>query len=161
MQTIIIGVSSGIAAFKVVDLVKNLKKKYNVIVVMTEKAKKMISSQEFEKASGNKVASELFPKGFDYKKVLKERKVEHISLADMASVICVVPATANILGKVANGIADDLLSTTMLATKADLLMCPSMNVNMWNNKITQKNISKLKKGGVFFIEPTCGTLACG
>jgi phosphopantothenoylcysteine decarboxylase/phosphopantothenate--cysteine ligase len=116
MQTILLGVSSGIAAFKAIELVKNLKKKgYNVIVIMTEHAKKMLSKKDFEKASGNKVASELFPKGFSYKEVLKKRKVEHISLADMASVICVVPATANIIAKVANGISDDLLSTTILA----------------------------------------------
>jgi len=162
MQTILVGVSSGIAAFKVVSLVKFLRKKgYNVIVVMTENAKKMISPSEFEKASGNKVASELFPKGFDYKKVLKQRKVEHISLADMASVICVTPATANIIGKIANGIADDLLSTTILASKAPLLVCPSMNVNMWNNDITRLNVSILRKKGAFFVESECGKLACG
>ena len=101
MQIILIGVSSGIAAFKVIPLVSSLRKKrYNVIVIMTENAKKMISQKEFEKASGNKVPAELFPKGFDYKKVLMERKVEHISLADMASVIVIVPTTANIIAAV-------------------------------------------------------------
>lgn len=162
MQTILIGVSSGIAAFKVISLVGSLRKKrYNIMVIMTEHAKKMISVKELEKASGNKVAIELFPNGFDYKKILKERKVEHISLADMASVICIVPATANIIAKVSNGIADDLLSTTLLASNASLLFCPSMNVNMWNNKITQQNILKLKKIGAFFVDPCSGMLACG
>jgi len=162
MQTILVGVTSGIAAFKVISLVKSLRKKgYNVIVVMTEHAKKMISFREFEKASGNKVATSLFPNGFDYKKVLKERKVEHISLADKASVIVIVPATANIIGKVANGIADDLLSTTILASKGTLLFCPSMNVNMWNNKVVQENVSKIRKKGAFFVGPCSGMLACG
>ncbi|MCK5281953.1 MAG: bifunctional phosphopantothenoylcysteine decarboxylase/phosphopantothenate--cysteine ligase CoaBC [Nanoarchaeota archaeon] len=162
MHTVLVGVSSGIAAFKVISLVKSLKKRgYNVIVIMTEHAKKMISEKEFEKASGNKVVSELFPKGFDYKRVLKERKVKHISLADMASVIIVVPATANIIAKIANGVADDILTTTILASKAELLVCPSMNVNMWNNKRTQENISKLRNKGIFFFGPEKGKLACG
>ena len=162
MHTILIGVSSGIAAFKAVELVRSLKSKgYNLIVIMTEKAKRMLSEKEFERASGNKVASELFPKGFDYRKVLKERKVEHISLAEKASVICVVPATANIIAKTANGIADDLLSTTILASKANILFCPSMNVNMWNNEITKKNIEKIKQRGYFIVEPEYGMLACG
>ncbi|MCK5008954.1 MAG: bifunctional phosphopantothenoylcysteine decarboxylase/phosphopantothenate--cysteine ligase CoaBC [Deltaproteobacteria bacterium] len=156
------GVSSGIAAFKVISLVKSLKKRgYNVIVIMTEHAKKMISEKEFEKASGNKVVSELFPKGFDYKRVLKERKVKHISLADMASVIIVVPATANIIAKIANGVADDILTTTILASKAELLVCPSMNVNMWNNKVTQENLKKLGERNAFLVEPESGLLACG
>ena len=88
MQTILIGVTSGIAAFKALDLVERLKTRgYNVIVIMTTHAKKMLSEQEFERASGNPVASELFPPGFDYKQILEKREVEHISLADMASVI--------------------------------------------------------------------------
>ena len=161
MQTIIIGVTSGIASFKVISLVKSLRKKYNVIVIMTEHAKKMIEPSEFEMASGNKVPSKLFPKGFDYKKILKHRKVPHISLADKASVICIVPATANIIGKAANGIADDLLSTTILATKGTLLFCPSMNVNMWNNRVTQENLKKLCDRGSFFVDPEEGMLACG
>ncbi|KAJ6246065.1 phosphopantothenoylcysteine decarboxylase [Anaeramoeba flamelloides] len=160
--TVLVGVSSGIAAFKVVDLVKRLKShSYNVVVMMTHNAKKMISEKEFEIASGNPVASELFPSGFDYKDVLERREVEHISLADMASVICVTPATANILAKISHGIADDLLSTTILATNAKLLLCPSMNVNMWNKGVTQKNIQLLKQRGHYFVPPEKGRLACG
>jgi len=162
MQTILIGVTSGIAAYKVIKLVKNLRKKnFNVIVIMTEHAKKMLSVADFEKASGNKVASSLFPKDFDYKKILKKRKVDHISLADKADLIAIAPATANIIAKVANGVADDLLSTTILASKASLLFCPSMNVNMWNKKVTQKNLRMIKKKGGFFIGPESGMLACG
>jgi len=161
-NTILIGISSGIAAFKVVSLVSNLRRRgLEVIVLMTEHSKKMISPAEFEKASGNKVASELFPADFDYRKILKKRRIEHISLADKASVICIVPATANIIAKIANGIADDLLTTTVLASRAALLFCPSMNVNMWNNKLTQENIGALKEMGAFFVEPEEGDLACG
>ncbi|MBD3163740.1 bifunctional phosphopantothenoylcysteine decarboxylase/phosphopantothenate--cysteine ligase CoaBC [Candidatus Woesearchaeota archaeon] len=160
--TILICVTSGIAAFKTLNLIALLRKEgYNVIVIMTEHAKKMISPKEFEKASGNKVISELFPKGFDYRKVLKERKVKHISLADRASVVCVVPATANVIAKLANGIADDILTTTVLASKAALLICPSMNLNMWNNKITQENMKKLRDKGSYFAGPEKGMLACG
>ncbi len=162
MQTILIGVTSGIAAFKAVDLVEGLKKQgYNVIVMMTAHAKEMLPGQKFERASGNPVASELFPPGFDYKKVLEKREVEHINLADMACVICIVPATANILAKISHGIADDLLTTTILASHAALLFCPSMNVNMWNKDITQNNINSLKQTGAFFVPPEKGKLACG
>jgi phosphopantothenoylcysteine decarboxylase/phosphopantothenate--cysteine ligase len=162
MQTILIGVTSGIASYKIVPLVGSLTNKgYNVIVMMTEHAKKMLSEKEFEKASKNKVASELFPKNFDYKKILKERKVDHISLADMADVICIAPATANIIAKLANGIADDLLTTTVLASKAPLLICPSMNVNMWENPFTQSNLKKLSQIGANFVPPEKGMLACG
>ena len=162
MHTILIGVSSGIAAFKVIDLVERLKERgYDVIVLMTDHAKKMLSEQEFERASGNPVASELFPPGFNYQEVLERREVEHISLAERASVICIAPATANILAKISHGIADDLLTTTVLATQAALLFCPSMNVNMWNNDVTQENINSLKQKGCFFVPPEKGPLACG
>ncbi|MBR9699121.1 bifunctional phosphopantothenoylcysteine decarboxylase/phosphopantothenate--cysteine ligase CoaBC [Candidatus Woesearchaeota archaeon] len=161
MTTVLVGVSSGIAAYKILDLVKKLRKKHNVIVVMTDSAKRMISPKEFAKASGNKVASELFPKGFDYKKVLKQRKVDHIGLADKAAVMVIAPCTANTLAKMAHGIGEDLLTTTVLATRASILLCPSMNVNMWKNKATQNNISLLKKRGFHFIHPEEGSLACG
>lgn len=158
---IIVGVSSGIALFKVVDLVKNLKKKFNVTVIMTEHSTKLISPKEFERASGNKVAVNLFRKGFDYKDYLKKKEIKHISLADKADIIVIAPATANIIAKLANGISDDLLTTTVLATKADVIVCPSMNVNMWNNDLTQNNINKLKKQGFHIIDPEYGMLACG
>ncbi|MDO8480938.1 MAG: bifunctional phosphopantothenoylcysteine decarboxylase/phosphopantothenate--cysteine ligase CoaBC [Nanoarchaeota archaeon] len=162
MRTILVGVSSGIAAFKAVEVVESLKKQgYRVIVLMTDSAKKMVSPKAFEKASGNPALSELFPQGFDYKKVLKERKVEHIQLADSAAVFAIVPATANIIANLAHGIAYDLVTTTALATHAPLLIFPSMNVNMWQHPATRENLATLKQRGAIIIDPDCGDLACG
>ncbi len=162
MQTIVVCVSSGIAAFKVLELVRNLrKKKFGVIVLMSKNAQKMIPAKEFERASGNTVAIELFDKNFNYKKVLKKRSVDHISLADKADVIVVAPATANTIAKIAGGVADDLLTTTLLASKAPVLICPSMNCHMWENEKTQLNIKSLKRKGTFFVDPEKGDLACG
>ncbi|HLE00574.1 MAG TPA: bifunctional phosphopantothenoylcysteine decarboxylase/phosphopantothenate--cysteine ligase CoaBC [Bdellovibrionota bacterium] len=161
-KTILIGVTSGIAAFKIVQLVRDFRRRgYEIIVLMTDNAKKMISADEFEAASGNRVAHELFPNGFDYKTILKTRTVEHISLAEKASLVCVAPATANVVAKIAHGIADDLLTTVLLATKAPVLLCPSMNVNMWRKSVTQANISTLLGGGYRILEPAKGALACG
>jgi phosphopantothenoylcysteine decarboxylase/phosphopantothenate--cysteine ligase len=161
-KEIIIGVTSGIALYKVVDLVKSLRKKSNVTVIMTEHATKLIDSKEFEKASKNKVAINLFKKDFDYRKYIKKKEyIKHISLADKADLIVIAPATANVVAKLANGVADDLLTTTVLATQADVVVCPSMNVHMWQNKLTQKNVEKLKKLNFHIIEPEYGDLACG
>lgn len=162
MKEIIVGVTSGIALYKVVDLVKLLRKKANVTVIMTEHATKLIERKEFEKASNNKVAVELFKKNFDYANYIKNKKyIKHISLADKACLVVIAPATANIIAKLANGVADDLLTTTVLATKADVIVCPSMNVNMWNKEITKKNVNQLRKMGFHIIEPEYGKLACG
>ncbi|MBW2978043.1 bifunctional phosphopantothenoylcysteine decarboxylase/phosphopantothenate--cysteine ligase CoaBC, partial [Candidatus Woesearchaeota archaeon] len=103
----------------------------------------------------------LFKKGFDYKKYLKSQRIKHISLADRADLVVIAPATANTIANLANGIANDLLSTTVLASKADKIICPAMNVNMWENKITKQNISKLRKLNFHVIEPEHGRLACG
>ncbi|MDZ4209911.1 MAG: bifunctional phosphopantothenoylcysteine decarboxylase/phosphopantothenate--cysteine ligase CoaBC, partial [Candidatus Curtissbacteria bacterium] len=116
---------------------------------------------KFEKASGNKVAVELFEKDFDYQITLKEKKVAHVTLADKADVMVIAPATANIIAKLASGIADDFLTTTALATTAPIIICPAMNTNMWNNPATMQNIAKLKSLGYLIIEPTSGMLACG
>ncbi len=161
MKELIVGVTSGIALYKVVDLVSSLKDKFNITVIMTEHATKLINQKVFEKASGNKVATKLFRKGFDYKKYLKLMEIKHISLADKADLILIAPTTANTIAKLANGIADDLLTTTVLATKADVILCPSMNVNMWDNKLTQSNLKKLKQTNFHIIEPEYGKLACG
>lgn len=159
---IIIGVSSGIAAFKVIDLVKLLKKNgLDVFVVMTENATKMVDSAKFEKVSGHKVYKNLFSKDFDYQKILEKHQVEHIALADKADLFVVAPATANTIAKMAHGIADDFLTTTLLATRAPILVCPSMNVHMFRNPITQENINRLLKFGVRFVHPGIGELACG
>src|SRR3989344_1211306 len=160
---IIIGVTSGIACYKIIELIKALKKlNHNVNAIMTKNSLNLIEPKEFEKASGNKVAVGLFRKGWGYEDYLKHNKdIKHISLAEKADIVVVAPATANIIGKVANGIADDLLSTTIMATKAPVLFCPAMNCNMWNNPIVKENARKLKKLGYIVLEPETGRLACG
>jgi len=161
-KTIIVGVTSGIAAYKTLDLVRSLKKDgANVFVVMTKSAMAMVPSSKFKKTSGNKVYSELFKKGFDYKDILKIRRVDHIDLADKADVVVIAPATANSIAKIAHGIADDFLTTMLLATTAPIIICPSMNVHMWTNPLVQENIAKLKNLGYHIIEPEEGKLACG
>jgi len=161
-KNILIGVTSGIAAYKVLDLIKLLRNEGNeVFVIMTKGATEMISPKLFEKASGNKAYINLFEKNFNYKEVLKNRKVEHIELADKCDVMVIAPATANIIAKLAHGIADDFLTTTALAVTAPIIICPSMNVNMWGNPLVQENLNKLKSIGYQVIEPASGMLACG
>ena len=161
-KTIVLGVTSGIAAFKIIDLAKNLKKSgFNVRVIMTKYATQMVPRQEFEKVTGSKVNMEMFEKDFDYKKIIKNRKVDHIELADNADVVVIAPATANAIAKIAHGIADDFLTTTLLATLAPVIVFPSMNVHMWENPIVQDNLKTLKKYGFMIIEPSSGPLACG
>ena len=159
-KNIIIGVAAGIACFKVVDLISNLRM-YNLEIIMTKEALNLISPLEFERASGNKVSVNMFRKGFDYKDYIKQQKMNHISLADKADIIVIAPATANLIGKLANGIADDLLTTTVMASDAPVLVCPSMNTKMWQNPVVQENVSKLRKIGYYFVEPEYGKLACG
>ncbi|MEK7517919.1 MAG: bifunctional phosphopantothenoylcysteine decarboxylase/phosphopantothenate--cysteine ligase CoaBC [Patescibacteria group bacterium] len=161
-KTIIVGVTSGIAAYKTLDLVRLLKKDgADVFVVMTKSAKEMVPTSKFEKASGNRVYSELFEKGFDYRDILKIRLVDHINLADKADIVVVAPATANCIAKIAHGMADDFLTTMLLATTAPIIVCPSMNVHMWENNIVSDNINKLRLLGYRIIEPEEGQLACG
>jgi len=161
-KTIIVGVTSGIAAYKTLDLVETLKKDgAEVFVVMTKSATLMVPSSKFKKASGNKVYSKLFEKGFNYTDILKIRRVDHIDLADKADIVVIAPATANIIAKIAHGIADDFLTTTLLAVDCPVIICPSMNVNMWNNPIVEENIAKLRTLGYHIIDPEKGMLACG
>ena len=161
-KNILIGVTSGIAAYKVLELISLLKNEdYEVFVIMTKSATEMIDIGDFEKTSGNKVFVNLFEKNFDYREVLKKRKVEHIELADKTDVMVIAPATANIIGKLAHGMVDDFLTTTALAMTAPIIICPSMNVNMWGNPLVQENLVKLKSVGYQIIEPTRGMLACG
>lgn len=160
-KTVVMGITGGIAAFKILDLVAKLKREYRVVVIMTPSARKIVSPKEFEKATGNKVLTELFEKNFDYKEILKKRKVEHIEIAQSASLIVVAPATANVIAKLAGGIADDYLTTTILAATCPIILCPSMNVSMWNHPSTQKNIGILKSFGYHIIDPDSGMLACG
>lgn len=162
-KTIVFGVTSSIACFKALDIIKRLKKNnIDVIPVLTKNTLNLISAKEFEAASGNKAAVELFRKGMKYNDYLNDnKKVRHISLADKADLLLVAPATANFIGKISNGIADDLLTTTVIATKSKVVLCPAMSSNMWSNPIVQGNIRKLKKIGYIFIEPEEGRLACG
>ena len=162
-KNVVIGVTGGIACYKVLDLIKELRRlKANVYTILTKNALNLIDTSEFEEASGNKVQTELFEPDINYKDYIKKNKeIKHISLADIADLFLVCPATANIIGKTANGIADDLLSTSIMATNASVLICPAMNVNMWKNPITQENIEKLRKLKYEFIDPEYGELACG
>src|SRR5690606_18022150 len=151
---VIEGVCGGIAAYKAADLVSRLKKQNaNVDVIMTENATKFVSPLTFQTLSNNPVYVDMFaePKHFD---------VEHISLAKKADVFIIAPATANIIGKIANGIADDLLTTTIMATRAKVIFAPAMNTNMYLNPIVQKNMEYLRELGYEFIEPGTGLLAC-
>jgi len=128
---------------------------------MTVSASHIVPSQTLRRASGNAVYTELFPKNFSYKTILKKRVVNHIALAHSASLFVIVPATANIMAKLAHGIADDFLTTTALAVRCPVLICPSMNTDMWFHPATQNNILKLKKLGYSILEPDDGVLACG
>ncbi|MBP3461825.1 MAG: bifunctional phosphopantothenoylcysteine decarboxylase/phosphopantothenate--cysteine ligase CoaBC [Bacilli bacterium] len=154
-KNIVIGITGGIACYKVCEIISYLVREgVNVNVIMTKNATKFITPLTIETLSKNKVVIDMFEK--------KEHvEVEHISLARKADLILVVPATANIIGKVANGIADDMLSTTIMATTSKVVFAPAMNNEMYNNKIVQDNIKKLKKYGYEFINPVEGNLACG
>lgn len=154
-KTVVIGVSGGIAVYKALDIISTLRKKdIDVRVIMTEAATKFVTPLTFQSLSQNMVITDMFaePKAFE---------IQHISLAQRADIMLVAPATANVIGKVANGIADDMLSTTVMATRAKVIFAPAMNTNMYENKIVQSNIEKLKSHGYDFIEPASGRLACG
>ena len=151
---IAIGVTGGIASYKSVDIVSRLKKAgHNVDVIMTKSATQFVTPLTFRQISSNDVVVDMFE--------VKSHNVEHISLAEKADLFLIAPATANIIGKVANGIADDMLSTTIMATKAPILFAPAMNTNMYENIIFQENLLKLKNIGYHIIEPASGYLACG
>lgn len=154
-KKIALGVTGGIAVYKAVDLVSRLRKQgAEVRVIMTEHAQEFVTPLTFKEISGNKVAVSMWDSN-------QEFNVEHISLANWADAFVVAPATANILAKMANGIADDLLSTTLLAAQAPIIVCPAMNTGMYQNPITQENIAKLQKYGVTVMPPAVGYLACG
>ena len=162
-KTIVIGLTGGIACYKVLDLIKELRKLGAIVhVIMTEHSMHLVDIKDFEKASGNEVQTSLFHPKINYIEYIKKNKpIKHISLADIADLFLICPATANIIGKIANGIADDLLSTSIPATIAPVLICPAMNVKMWKNMIVQENVKKLRKLNYHFVEPEYGELACG
>ena len=154
-KKIVLGVTGGIAVYKAVDLVSRLRKQgCEVRVVMTEHAQQFVTPLTFKEISGNQVAVSMWSSN-------QEFNVEHIALANWADAFVVAPATANIIAKMAYGLADDLLSTTLLAAQAPIVVCPAMNTGMYENAATQENISKLKSRGVTVMPPAVGKLACG
>lgn len=154
-KTVILGVTGGIAVYKAVELLRLLTKAGAAVhVVMTKAATEFVTPLTFQTLSGNQVHSELF-------NLITEQEIGHISLADRADLCIIAPATANCIGKLAGGIADDLLTTTIMATKAPVLLAPAMNVNMYENAIYRENEARLQHHGYLFIPPVSGSLACG
>ena len=152
---VVLGVSGGIAAYKSCELVSRLKKLgADVHVIMTRNAEEFVAPLSFETLSDNKVVRGMFEER-------EEHDVRHVALAKLADVFVVAPATANVIAKFARGIADDMLSTTWLASDAPKLVAPAMNTAMYDDEATQDNISLLKERGVMFVEPGVGRLACG
>ena len=154
-KKIVLGVTGGIAVYKAVDLVSRLRKQgCEVRVVMTEHAQQFVTPLTFKEISGNQVAVSMWSSN-------QEFNVEHIALANWADAFVVAPATANIIAKMAYGLADDLLSTTLLAAQAPIVVCPAMNTGMYENVATQENIAKLQGRGITVMPPAVGKLACG
>lgn len=154
-KNIILGVTGGIAAYKCVDLVSRLRKQgANVHVILTKGAQNFVTETAMREISGNPVVTSMWQE-------IQQYDVEHIALAQLADVVLVAPATANVIAKCACGIADDMLTTTLLATKAPVFFAPAMNTNMYENSITQQNLHTLQERGCHIIEPAAGHLACG
>ncbi len=152
---ILLGISGGIAAYKAASLASSLVKQHaDVHVVMTENATKLISPVVFDSLTGNKTSIDTFDRNY-------EHKVEHIALATLADLVIVAPATANVIAKFANGLADDMLTTTVLACRCPKICAPAMNTGMYDNPVTQDNIDKLRHYGWEIVEPADGYLACG
>ncbi|WP_122788477.1 bifunctional phosphopantothenoylcysteine decarboxylase/phosphopantothenate--cysteine ligase CoaBC [Intestinibacillus sp. Marseille-P6563] len=154
-KSVVLCVTGGIAAYKAADLTSKLKKKgAEVFILMTESATEFITPLTLEVLSNNRVTVDMFNREFPW-------EVEHISLAKRADVFVVAPATANVIGKAAHGIADDMVTTTLMATKAPLVIAPAMNTGMYENPVVQQNIELLRARGTRFVEPASGRLACG
>ena len=154
-KKIILGITGGIAAYKAIELARLfIKSGASVWPVMTKASANFITPLTLQTVAGNPVARDMFD-------LTQESRISHIELAEKADIVVVAPATANIIGKAASGIADDLLTTIIMATRAPLLFAPAMNSNMYENKIVQANIERLKKNGCSFIGPEEGELACG
>jgi len=155
MKNVVLGVTGGIAAYKALEVVSRLKKLgINVDVAMSKSAQEFVTPLTFQSLSQNPVITDMFdePKAFE---------IAHISLAKKADVFAIVPATANIIGKIAHGISDDFITTSVMATKAKVLIAPAMNTQMYANPLVQENIEKLKGLGYHFVSPGAGRLACG
>lgn len=154
-KTIVLGVTGSIAAYKMANVASMLVKRHaDVHVIMTRNACNFITPTTFETLTGNKCLVDTFDRNFQF-------QVEHVALAKRADIFLIAPATANVIGKMAHGICDDMLTTTVMATKAPVVIAPAMNTGMWENAILQDNILTLKKYGYHFITPAEGRLACG
>ena len=154
-KTVILGISGSIAAYKIASLASALVKKHcDVHVIMTQNATNFIHPITFETLTGNKCLVDTFDRNFDF-------SVEHVSIAKKADAVLVAPATANVIAKMAHGIADDMLTTTLLACQCPMIVAPAMNTRMFRNSIVQENIKLLKCYGMEVIDPACGYLACG
>lgn len=154
-KTVLLGVTGGIAAYKMPNVARMLKKLHcNVHVLMTQNATNFITPTTFETLTANKCLIDTFDRNFEF-------SVEHVALAKQADLVLIAPATANVIGKIANGIADDMLTTTVMACTCKCLIAPAMNHNMYHNSIVQENMDKLKRHGYEIIEPICGMLANG
>lgn len=153
-QTVVLGITGGIAAYKMADLASRLSKEgYDVHVIMTKNATEFITPLTFETLTGNKCIIDTFARDFEW-------DVKHVSLAKRADVFLVAPATANVIAKMAHGLADDMLTTTLLAVKCPIVVAPAMNTAMYENPITQKNMETLREAGYTVIEADTGRLAC-
>ena len=154
-KSVVLCVTGGIAAYKAADLTSRLKKKgADVFILMTRSATEFITPLTLEVLSGNRVVADMFHRDFPW-------EVEHISLAKRADVFVIAPATANIIGKAAHGIADDMVSTTLMATRAPLVIAPAMNTGMYENPVVQQNMEILRQRGARIVAPASGRLACG
>ena len=154
-KTVVLGITGSIAAYKMASVASSLKKMgVNVEVIMTENATQFITPVTFEAITGNRCIADTFDRNFDF-------NIEHISLAKKADLFIVAPASANMIGKIANGIADDMLTTTFMACTCPKLIAPAMNTNMYNNNILQDNLRRCQNYGIRIIEPASGLLACG
>lgn len=155
MKTVVVGVTGGIAAYKAIEVVHQLSKNgHNVEVIMTESAQKFITPLTFQTLSHNTVVTDMFDS-------ISQWDTKHIELAQKANLFAILPATANIIGKIANGIADDMLSTTIMATKSPVHIFPAMNTAMYQNPIVQSNLVKLSQYGYHIAKTENGLLACG
>jgi len=154
-RMVVLGVTGGIACYKAVELVRLLVKNgFKVRVIMTRGAIEFVTPLTFQTLSGNPVATETFS-------LTQESEIGHINLADSADLFVIAPATANVIGKLASGIADDLLTTVLMATQAPVLLAPAMNIHMYENVIVQENLRKLRRVGYHIMDPAEGYLACG
>ena len=154
-KTVLLGVTGGIACYKSANLASALVKQgANVQVVMTKNATEFIGPHTFESLTGNRVSVDTFDRNYQF-------QVEHIALADQADLVLVAPATANVLAKLAHGLADDMLTTTILACNCPKIAAPAMNTKMYENPVTQDNLDILRKYGWEIVEPASGRLACG